>query len=632
MADNIKIDGGKLLNGENSEASVPERDEHEKELIKRLNALKLDGEKEIEKFKLSQQKKRTKEQRKEELELQKEIAKIQGDSAKVIGLTLKDSLGDLFNVDELQKTLSEATGAALATTLNNTIKNAVKLANSAISSVDAAAELYASYTSTVNARLQGSDKTFADINKLIRTNIGSSQYVNQKDMLTNLSKLVENGIAYNVEQRAFLQTISDDIATTFDAANGTLLQLIRIQQADTTAARLGSEANLTRYLNQMFQDTSYLSAMYDNVSTLLLEANSQLSSQSSVEFEYVVQKWLGSLSSVGVSDSTLQLIAQGINYLGTGNIGGLNNSQSLQNLLVMAANRAGLDYASLLTGGINANTTNKLLSGLVDYMQSISSSTNQVVKSQYANLFGMTISDMTAVLKLSSNDLVSISDNMLTYSQTLKEVDYQISQIPSRMHLAERIQNLTENAILSIGGGIANNAGSYAAWLITSMIEQATGGINIPYVSVMGSGIDLNATVEGLIKLGMVGASTLGQIGSIVTGLVGVNNLSLANWNASSYTSRGSGFVGVTGGTSSTTSQSAFVGNTDSNAAYDSTLTAAKDKATKSVSGQKEELTFKEGIEKHVDVRLDAIIDILRAVVDGSAPFYTVSPLTTLRD
>ena len=169
---------------------------------------------------------------------------------------------------------------------------------------------------------------------------------------------------------------------------------------------------------------------------------------------------------------------------------------------------------------------------------------------------------------------------MLTYSQSLSEVDYQISQIPARMHLAERIQNLTDNALLSIGGGIANNAGAYAAWLITSMIEKATGGINIPYVSVAGFGVDLNATVEGLIKLGMVGASTLGQIGSIVSGLVGVNNLSLANWNASTFTSRGSGFVGVREGTTSTTSQSAFVGNTDSNAAYDSTVTSAKDRAT----------------------------------------------------
>ena len=119
------------------------------------------------------------------------------------------------------------------------------------------------------------------------------------------------------------------------------------------------------------------------------------------------KKWLGSLGSVGVSDSTLQLIAQGLNYLGTGNVEGLNSSQSLQNLLVMAANKAGLDYASLLTSGIDADTTNKLLGGLVSYMQSISSNTNQVVKSQYANLFGMTISDMTAVLKLSSDDLVS---------------------------------------------------------------------------------------------------------------------------------------------------------------------------------------------------------------------------------
>nr|DAU00298.1 MAG TPA: hypothetical protein [Bacteriophage sp.] len=41
--------------------------------------------------------------------------------------------------------------------------------------------------------------------------------------------MVDLGINYNLEERAFLATISDKVATTFDAANGTLLRLIRLQ-------------------------------------------------------------------------------------------------------------------------------------------------------------------------------------------------------------------------------------------------------------------------------------------------------------------------------------------------------------------------------------------------------------------
>ena len=67
------------------------------------------------------------------------------------------------------------------------------------------------------------------MSKLIRQNVGISPYVSQQKVLENMATMINEGILYNVEQRAFLQTIAKDIATTFDAANGTLLQLIRIQ-------------------------------------------------------------------------------------------------------------------------------------------------------------------------------------------------------------------------------------------------------------------------------------------------------------------------------------------------------------------------------------------------------------------
>ena len=67
--------------------------------------------------------------------------------------------------------------------------------------------------------------------------------------------MVSQGIAFNVEQRAALDVMKDKIATTFDAANGTLLRLVRIQEQDTTAGRLGMDSALTALLNNMYQTT-----------------------------------------------------------------------------------------------------------------------------------------------------------------------------------------------------------------------------------------------------------------------------------------------------------------------------------------------------------------------------------------
>ena len=99
-----------------------------------------------------------------------------------------------------------------------------------------------------------------------------------------------------------------------------------------------------------------------------------------VEFEYVVQKWLGSLGSVGVSNDALTKIATAINYLGTGNVEGLAGDAAMQNLLTKAASLQGLSYSSMLTEGLTAEKTNRLMRGIVDYVREISATDNNVVR------------------------------------------------------------------------------------------------------------------------------------------------------------------------------------------------------------------------------------------------------------
>ena len=124
----------------------------------------------------------------------------------------------------------------------------------------------------------------------IRNVAGISPLIKQESVVSNLEKLVGQGISFDVEQRAFLETIKDKIATTFEAADGTLLRLVRIQQQDTTAARLGMESALTAFLNNMYETTEYMTDAAKSVRAQLAEAEALMGASSATEFEYQVQK------------------------------------------------------------------------------------------------------------------------------------------------------------------------------------------------------------------------------------------------------------------------------------------------------------------------------------------------------
>lgn len=507
------------------------------------------------------------------------------------------------------KALSKSIGASLAEATTKALSSSVSSLNKGISDY---LGTYSNYMSGIETRLQGASSNFSSITNTISSAIGSSQYVRQSAVLQNLSKLVESGIAYNVEQRAFLATVSDRIASTFDSFDSSLMRIIRIQQADSTVARLGMESTLTKFLNGMFEDTSYLNSLSDTVSASLLSASSTMGRNTSVEFEYAVQKWLGSMSSLGVSDSTIQSIAQGIGYLGSGNISSLSNNTALQNLLVMASSYAGLDYGSLLTGGVSPTSANSLLRGIVQLSQDIANTNNRVVLSQYAQIFGMDISDLMALSNLTSQNLVTISENMLEYGQLYNETVSQISTIGSRMTIKDRIDTMFDNVMSSVGENIANSAAAYTTWIVADLVEQATGGINIPTISAFGNFIDLNTTVTGLIKTGIVGLSTLSEMGTILAGLSGRNNLSLDNWGAESIRTSGKGFTGLTiSGTSSTTSQTTFIGNADSSDMYEGSIASATDDAKK-VAGQDDSSNkLLEIIENDIAADIKSILNIL---------------------
>lgn len=477
----------------------------------------------------------------------------------------------------MQQNALAAVGESLSN-LGNALNNFTK-------QIDTDIDSFYEYQATVEARLQGANASYQGALKTISKNVGLSGIVSQKEVINNLKKLSDSGIAYNLELRAFLATISDDIAQTFDVFDSNLLRLIRLQQSDTTAARMGMEASLNRLFNEYFSDSSYLNAVADDVSAAILEANSQLTKSASVEFEYMVQKWLGALYSVGMDSSTISTIAQGLNYLGTGDVESLNSNESLQSLLAMSATRAGISYGDILNGGLDAETTNTLMKSMVEYLQSIAENTdnNQVTKSAYSNVFGFNISDLTAVSSLSSSDINNLYNDSLSYQGAMNEYSTRANQIATNTHASQILNTIFENAVASASTTIGNNIGIYGTWKTLNLIEDLTGGIAIPAISVMGNMVDLHQTVTGLAKAGIAGLSLMGSVTSALfsgNGLGGTMDVN--KWGYNEYTSRGSSTKGISKGIASGfSSSSSFnsVGSSSSSDMKSSTLSDATDSA-----------------------------------------------------
>ena len=351
--------------------------------------------------------------------------------------------------------------------------------------IDKAAADRAAYQGRVTSRLQGlSDINFDKIADDAAAEYANSAYVSQTKFLQSVDKLSSQGIAYNLENRALIETLGEKLVSTFDTLDATLTRLTRIQQSDLTVSQLGAEAKLTQLLNSMFQDTSYLNGLYDNVSSTLLDAAALMNIDDATSFMYNVQKWLGSLYSLGVSDQGVQTIAQGLSYLGSGNVTALNSNAPLQTLIVQSLTRAGMNYADVLANGLTANTTNKLLQAMVENLQDISNNTSsKVLRSAWGNIIGLNTTDLQAIRNLSASDIVSIASSTTNYKNAIDAASEQLNQLDSRTFISEKLDNFINNTFYTIGSKLARDSGAYLTYNIARNLEGVFGGSEIAKIA-----------------------------------------------------------------------------------------------------------------------------------------------------
>lgn len=488
----------------------------------------------------------------------------------------KNAVSDANMKAEVTKAMGEAVSQAVN-----------KMGSAIADALHAAEDVMVNYNASITSRLQGSGKDFKGIMDMTVKNTAMSPFVQTTKVLETVKKASEEGIAYNIELRSFLGTISDKVAATFDAFDSSLLRIVRLQQADSTAARLGMEASLTKLFNSMFNDTSYLAQdIGKSVSAAIIDANSQLNQKDSAEFEYVVQKWLGSLSSLGMSTNAISNIATGINYLATGNVQALAGNNQLQTLFAMAASKGGTSYADLLLNGLDAKKTNELLENMVSYLKEIAEgSANKVVRGAYGDIFNLTASDFKSIQNLTNSDISTIASSMLTYEGMNNELSNQFTQLLSRTTISEMLSNIANNSMFNLGTNLYKNPASYAMLKMLDGMDALGLDINIPFINAFGTGLDLNTSVNNLMRLGIGLSSTMSLVGTIFNALGSIGaagGLDLASWEGKELNTRGSSISGLIGTLVGGKSSSTYVGTGSSSDIKKSALSSATDDAEES--------------------------------------------------
>lgn len=358
----------------------------------------------------------------------------------------------------------------------NKLDTSIKVASDVLTSVDKKItqniEDYVNIQQKMAASLSGANSDYRSISDDLSRILSATGLIRQENVYKHLNEMISKGIINNVEQRAFLQTMSDDLNLMLNSTNGTLTRLIRLQGEDLSANRLAIQYNLREFLNSTYQNSEYVKQAMDNVSSALIDMQSLMTSESAMATEANIQQWLGSYFSAGTSESTVTSLARAINELGSGNIS--NIGQGISNLILMGVSRAGLDYGRILNEGLTSEMSDAIMQGVSNYLTEIGDINSNVVKSQLANIFGVGISDIAAIANLRTSESKTVT----------ADPSRMFGQYESFIPETRQLKNLLDNFLYSSGMNIAQSPLLYGTYWTTGLLSELTEGQSILGVDV----------------------------------------------------------------------------------------------------------------------------------------------------
>lgn len=391
--------------------------------------------------------------------------------------------------------------------ISNITKAIVSLIDDFKKAVDGVIDRFMSTQQSMAYNLIGTGKKLQDVKDDLSEALNGRGIVEIEKVYNKIGEYVKDGIVYNAEQRAYLATLVDEVGLHFNVTSSSLLRLINLQRTDLTSSRLAVADSLKEYLNQNYETSQYIKDGFEKISDSLLEAQSLMSAREGMALEATLQKWMGVLYSLGLSEGTMSGISQALGQLGSGNLSALSGSK-YQNLLIMGASRSGQDYAEMLTSGINSENINSIMRGIVSYMSEIGARDSNVVKSAFGDLFGFSISDLKAVANLGNNPLngelgTNINKFLLKADQSIWEVT--------------EIANILKNIEWSIGSSIASSDTKYLLYKTIDIVSNFAGNLlqgtslNLGLFTTLGFDLGTIAKMVPIITLGIMGFPAIKQ-------------------------------------------------------------------------------------------------------------------------
>ena len=213
---------------------------------------------------------------------------------------------------------------------------------------------------------------------------------------------------------------------------------------------------------------------------------------------------MGSLSSAGMSESAIGSISQALGFLGSGNISALQGS-NMQNLLVMGAARSGMSYGDLLHNGLSADAANTLLSGIVSYIAEMGGSASNVVKSEYARIFGLSVSDLVAARNASK---VTGDVGRTTIGTDITEL---LQNVDKFVNPVLKISNALDNLVYEGATNVASstlNYGLFKSFGLLGSISQAFGA-----ESILTKGLNIAQLATSVVGFGKAIGSAMTNLG-----------------------------------------------------------------------------------------------------------------------
>lgn len=488
-------------------------------------------------------------------QIEAELARIrEADDIKLSKKARQRKMEDLKEISEKSLDLDERNEAKKQL---HRMENAQKLADTfasniskgitdAYNKITEAAKYYSNLVENIQTRLVGSSRDFDSISKKMAEVFAVSPFFSMKAAMDKTSEFINQGILYNIETRASMAVISEKISKTFNAFDSSLLRLIRIQQTDSTQARLGMSNILTAFLNNQYEDSSYMTSLSNSVSSQLLEATSRMSKESALAFDFAVQKWLGSFHSLGVSDSLTTTLASAMASMGSGDLSTISSNSSLQALLVSALNRGGgkSSFSDIITGSISPDSVDDFFKGFLALMREIEkSSDNLVVLNQYAKVFGISVSDLTAAannLKEANIDAIDSLNHGYADMITRVEEQSKFNVLLSRTGGAHIVDTFMENMYQTAGRQIGKDVGGYFAWQAAGLVNQFLAGISTGVeVAPFGVGTSIELKVGEITKAATVAGALAAGLGSISGNLSSLKGINLGALKGTETVSRG---------------------------------------------------------------------------------------------